>query len=105
MAADNHRGWHHRGVLPASVNLNLSAKAHTAEYDARRAETAAAVIEITDDDKAEIMHFFENFRTENTDETIAKIVKEELSAWESGAKSLDEVSKLIQSRAWIYLNE
>ncbi|MBR5221751.1 MAG: extracellular solute-binding protein [Clostridia bacterium] len=88
-----------------SVNLNLSANAHTAEYDARRAETAAAVIEITDDDKAEIMHFFENFRTENTDETIAKIVKEELSAWESGAKSLDEVSKLIQSRAWIYLNE
>ena len=88
-----------------SVNLNLSANAHTAEYDVRLAEKANTVIEITDVDKAEIMHFFENFRTENTDATIAEIVKEELSAWESGAKSLDEVSKLIQSRAWIYLNE
>lgn len=88
-----------------SVSLNLAADAHTAEYDTRLAELASTVIEITDDDKAEIMHFFENFRTENTDETVAAIVKEELSAWESGAKSLDEVSKLIQSRVWIYLNE
>ncbi len=89
----------------SSVNLNLAADAHTAEYDARRAEAAAFVIEITDADKAEIMYFFENFRTENTDATVAEIVKEELSAWESGAKSLDDVSKLIQSRVWIYLNE
>ena len=39
------------------------------------------------------------------DATVTTILEEELSAYESGAKTLDEVSKLIQSRVSIYLAE
>ncbi len=88
-----------------SVNLSIAAGTHSAEYDAQRAQTAHTVIEITERDKADILHFFENFRTENTDETVAEIVKEELSAWEGIARSLEETTKIIDSRVWIYLNE
>ena len=87
------------------MNLSLAADAHTAEYDVRLAGSANTVIEITDEDKAEIMHFFDHLCAGNTDKTVAEIVKEELSAYESGVKSLDDTSKLIQSRVWIYLNE
>ena len=39
------------------------------------------------------------------DTVIVSILEEELSAYQSGAKTLEDVSKLIQSRVWIYLNE
>ena len=36
---------------------------------------------------------------------ISGIVEEELSAYKAGAKTLEEVAGLMQSRVWIYLNE
>ncbi|MBE6657816.1 MAG: hypothetical protein E7604_05150 [Ruminococcaceae bacterium] len=88
-----------------TTNISLAADAHTAQYDAQRAQTASQVIEITDDDRAEIMHFFDELRCPITDPTIAEIVTEELSAWEGGARSLGETAKIIDSRVWLYLNE
>ena len=40
-----------------------------------------------------------------TDQTIEAIVTEELSYWKSNARSLEETTKIIDSRVWIYLNE
>ena len=41
----------------------------------------------------------------NTDQTILSIVEEELSYWEGGVRTLEETTKIIDSRVWIYLNE
>ena len=40
-----------------------------------------------------------------SDASVTAILEEELSAYTSGAKTLEEVTSLIQSRVWIYLNE
>ena len=40
-----------------------------------------------------------------SDTVLAEIIDEELSYYYSGVKTLEEVSAIIQSRVWIYLNE
>lgn len=92
------------GMDPTLMTLLLEPMMTSNTYD-EDAASRYTVIEITEKDKADILHFFENFRTENTDETVAEIVKEELSAWESGVRTLEETTKIIDSRVWIYLNE
>jgi len=53
-----------------------------------------------------MLDFFENCRMQaGSDPVIADIVEEELSYWYGGAKTLEETTKIIQSRVWIYLNE
>jgi len=64
------------------------------------------VIEITDEDKARIMSFFDNcISYAHPDETIVAILNEELSVYRSGVRTLEETTKIIDSRVWIYLNE
>ena len=64
------------------------------------------VIEITDEDKAAMLSFFEECRMyANADPAVTAIVNEELSYWYGGARTLEETAKIIQSRVWIYLNE
>ncbi|MBQ7298647.1 MAG: hypothetical protein IJW77_02285 [Clostridia bacterium] len=61
---------------------------------------------ITEEDKAAMLDFFENCRMQaEGDAVIRQIVNEELSYWYGGAKTLEETTKIIQSRVWIYLNE
>ena len=63
---------------------------------------------LTEEDKETFLSFFEHAAMETVtakDSVIESILKEELSAYDSGAKTLEDVSKLIQSRVWIYLNE
>ncbi len=63
---------------------------------------------ISDAECAEIMEFLNQSTMSggiSDDSIVTEILEEELSAYESGAKSLDEVSKLIQSRVSIYLAE
>ena len=61
---------------------------------------------ITDEDKAKLMQFFEQCNMQMMpDDVILSIVNEELSYWYGGAKTLEETTKIIQSRVWIYLNE
>lgn len=63
---------------------------------------------ISDAECAEIMEFLNQSTMSggiSDDSTVTAILEEELSAYTSGAKSLDEVSKLIQSRVSIYLAE
>ncbi|MBQ7298646.1 MAG: hypothetical protein IJW77_02280 [Clostridia bacterium] len=76
------------------------------KYTTGFAETYNIEIAITDEDKAALMDFFENCRMQMTPDTvIRRIVEEELSYWYGGAKTLEETTKIIQSRVWIYLNE
>ena len=64
------------------------------------------VIEITDEDKAAMLSFFEECRMyANADPAVTAIVNEELSYWYGGARTIEETAKIIQSRVWIYLNE
>ncbi|MBR5221372.1 MAG: hypothetical protein IKV66_10330, partial [Clostridia bacterium] len=63
---------------------------------------------ISDAECAEIMDFLNHSTMSggvSDDSTVIAILEEELSAYTSGAKTLDEVSKLIQSRVSIYLAE
>ena len=81
-------------VISETRNEELAASSHYRE------------IIITDEEIDTILNFFENCRMKaGTDSTILSITEEELSAYRSGAKSLEEVTALIQSRVWIYLNE
>ncbi|MBQ7983985.1 MAG: extracellular solute-binding protein [Clostridia bacterium] len=63
-------------------------------------------VEISDEDSTVLIDFLNTCEASaGYDYTVYHIVEEELSAYTSGAKTLEEVTSLIQSRVWIYLNE
>lgn len=63
-------------------------------------------VEITEQEREMLLAFFDTCYGRSTyNGVVTDIAWEELSAYESGAKTLDEVSKLIQSRVSIYLAE
>ena len=83
----------------------------TAEYREdygllRDTEALYTVFSFTDEKKEEIMAFFEDAKLCTfVDRTVQSIVNEELSAWHGGVRTLEETTKIIDSRVWIYLNE
>ncbi len=91
--------------------IDLTASGHSAEYDPQfngkvNTEEYYTVLETTDEDIDFLMDFFEQCHMRaNTDEIIKSIVEEEISFWEGNARSLEETTKIIDSRVWIYLNE
>ena len=63
-------------------------------------------VSFSDADKQEIRDFLRAMRMRtDTDQTVLEIVSEELSYWQNNARSLEETTKIIDSRVWIYLNE
>lgn len=84
----------------------------TAEYDLSYGNDAEAADEIfyitsfTEEDERRIIDFFDHCTSYRTDdETVMKIVNEELSYWKNDARSLEDTGDIINSRVWIYLNE
>lgn len=76
--------------------------------DTYNADTASryTVIEITDEDQAHILSFFDNcISFAHPDGVIVSILNEELSTYRAGVRSLEETTQIIDSRVWIYLNE
>ena len=72
----------------------------TAEKQKRR------IVEITDEDKQMLLDFFDDVRPRRqTASVVQSIITEEISYWENNARSLEETTKIIDSRVWIYLNE
>ncbi|MBQ8577573.1 MAG: hypothetical protein IJ449_06370 [Clostridia bacterium] len=68
--------------------------------------TAYWEIVLTDAEIDEFLDFLDNCHMKSgTDTTVQTIVEEELSYWENGVRTLEETTKIIQSRVWIYLNE
>lgn len=60
----------------------------------------------SEEDKAKILDFFSGIQLRSSyDTNILHIVNEELSYWKHNARSLEESTKIIDSRVWIYLNE
>ena len=60
----------------------------------------------TEEDIAQILDFYSGIRVRSdADTNILSIVNEELSYWRANARSLEETTKIIDSRVWIYLNE
>ncbi|MGM9625894.1 MAG: hypothetical protein ACI3XM_09330, partial [Eubacteriales bacterium] len=93
------------GGNTAGKSLLLGAAAHSA-YPDEAYQADMRVIELTDADRETVLAFFDAcISRANPDETIDGIVQEELSAYESGAKTLRDAAQLIQSRVRIYLNE
>ncbi|MBQ7301739.1 MAG: extracellular solute-binding protein [Clostridia bacterium] len=83
----------------------LDAQAVSAQPDPSKSSIYETV-EITDEDKERILSFFDNSKSYyNPDEVINKILNEELSVYRAGARTLEETTKIIDSRVWIYLNE
>ena len=65
-----------------------------------------SVYSMTDEHRRALLNFFETIKIRTTaDEKILSIVNEELSYWKNGVRSLEETTKIIDSRVWIYLNE
>ena len=68
--------------------------------------TSYQTVELTDAEKESFLAFLNNCHMKSgTDTTVQTIVEEELSYWENGVRTLEETTKIIQSRVWIYLNE
>ncbi|MBQ7299879.1 MAG: extracellular solute-binding protein [Clostridia bacterium] len=69
-------------------------------------ESMYDVFSMTDETIDAIIDFFNTVDIRaKADETILEIVNEELSYWQNNARSLEETTKIIDSRVWIYLNE
>ncbi len=89
-------------VIPDFV---LASFAHASEPIEEQQALRREVI-LTDEEIDTFAAFLENCTARSAfDQTIRSIVEEELSSYQSGAKTLEEASKLIQSRVFIYLNE
>lgn len=93
------------GMDPNAMTLLLEPLMTKSTYDESIA-SCYTVVEITDEDKAQIMSFFDNsISYAHPDETIRDILNEELSVYRAGVRTLEETTKIIDSRVWIYLNE
>ncbi len=93
------------GMDPTLMTLLLEPMMTSNTYD-EDAASRYTVIEITDEDKARIMSFIDNSTScPYPDRVILSIVNEELSVYSAGARSLEESTKIIDTRVWIYLNE
>lgn len=69
-------------------------------------ESMYDVFSMTDENIEEIKEFFDTIDIRaKADNTILEIINEELSYWQNNARSLEETTKIIDSRVWIYLNE
>ena len=110
---DNNR-FHYYRTEPYrnGASLLIGAQASSAEYDPALIPTdydgtpIGFAIEITDEDKQQLMRFFETcMGRADTDAVISGIVEEELSAYRAGVRSLEDASRMIQSRVQIYLYE
>lgn len=83
----------------------------TEEYDdtfgiANKTDGWYTAVELTDADKDKLIDYFDHCNLKaNVDPKIREIVEEELSFWEGGVRTLEDTTKIIQSRVWIYLNE
>ncbi|MBQ8577172.1 MAG: extracellular solute-binding protein [Clostridia bacterium] len=90
--------------------LDLSAAGHSAELldtlDGASVAEHYTVVEMTAHERAQFLDFFENSRMRtNADPFIKEIIEEEVSFWKGNARTLEETTKIIQSRVWIYINE
>ena len=84
----------------------------TKEYDlsygnnAEKADELFYISSFTEEDERRITDFFDHCTSYRTDdETVMKIVNEELAYWKNDARSLEDTGNIIDSRVWIYLNE
>ncbi|MBP3919469.1 MAG: extracellular solute-binding protein [Clostridia bacterium] len=94
------------GGIKAESALTLSAEKHAAQKDDSYLMSSYRAYEMTEEDRAAILDFFDTCVSgERADTVIWGIVTEELSAYQAGAKTLDDAAALIQNRVWIYLNE
>ena len=94
-----------RGMDPTVKALELEPLMTRDTYNADTA-SRYTVIEITDEDQAHILSFFDNcISFAHPDAVIVSILNEELSTYRAGVRSLEETTQIIDSRVWIYLNE
>lgn len=93
----------------SSQGTDLTADFTSAALLAEYADGAAGdytAVTLTDDTLDALISFLQNTPVrEPADQTVQSIVDEELSAWNGGARTLEETTKIIDSRVWIYINE
>jgi len=64
------------------------------------------VVELTNAYADAFLHFLNNCHMKSgLDLTLKNIITEEISYWQNNARTLEETTKIIDSRVWIYLNE
>ena len=64
------------------------------------------LVELTLDEQSEILSFLDGCTSKaNANSILKSIIDEELSYWREDIRTLEETTKIIQSRVWIYLNE
>ena len=79
------------------------------EYDEewmKPADVTYIPVELTEDYADAFIDFLNSCHMKaNVDNTLKSIVTEEISFWQGNATTLEETTKIIDSRVWIYLNE
>lgn len=101
------------GLLSAMSKkvIYLAAQASAAVYyedygEVRGDDKDYTVVELTDDYAEAFLDFLNNCHMKaGLDLTLKDIITEEISYWQNDARTLEETTKIIDSRVWIYLNE
>lgn len=96
---------------PGGGHITLQLPYTTKDYDdsfgdTEKTEDDYYVYSMTDEHRRALLNFFETIKIRTTaDKKILSIVNEELSYWKNNARTLEETTKIIDGRVWIYLNE
>ncbi len=91
-------------IVPLSAEI-ISEQPLTFETD-ENGEPTGYCVELPQADIDAFLYFLDHCHmSAGSDDTVEAIVTEELSYWQSGVKSLAEVTKIMQSRVSIYLAE
>ena len=89
------------------LTAQASASVYYEDYgEVRGDDKDYTVVELTDDYAEAFLDFLNNCHMKaGLDLTLKDIITEELSYWQNDARTLEETTKIIDSRVWIYLNE
>ena len=94
---------------PGYVNLTpagTSATYQSSFGETKHTEDMYTVFEMSDAEANQLYDFLNGCSIHASTDTVVKsIIEEEASFWEGNARSLEETTKIIDSRVWIYLNE
>ena len=93
-------------IFPQQLGSNILLETEFSSNEPKTVSDLYVTVEITEQEQESLIDFLDGcYATQGYDLNVYRMVQEELSAYRSGAKTLEEVSRLIQSRVWIYVNE
>ncbi|MGM9625133.1 MAG: hypothetical protein ACI3XM_05440 [Eubacteriales bacterium] len=98
-------GWSSSSIQPGET-FDMDKILAEDEWIAQEIENGGVFGHMTEEDEAELLSIFENVTlVADRDTEIIDLIREDVSAYFSGAKSLEDTVSVVQSRVSIYISE